>query len=90
MPGDQKVTALFTVFFAISDLEMGMGRATFYPIHLVIAVALIVLTSYLFSRRRRCEPARNHEGERPDADLGGDNAGAGHQINGQDDDTISQ
>jgi hypothetical protein len=54
--------ALFIVVFSLSDLEMGVGRATLYPHHLVAAGVIVLLSVYLFSRRRRskfsdeCEP----------------------------------
>ena len=49
--------ALFIVVFSISDPEMGIGRATFYPHHLIFASAVVVLFAYIFSRRKRSESA---------------------------------
>ena len=43
---------LFIIVFSLSDLEMGVGRATLHPVHLVFASAVVVLSVYLFSRRR--------------------------------------
>ncbi len=45
--------ALFIIVFSLSDLEVGFGRATLYPIHFVFAAAVIALSVYLFSRRRQ-------------------------------------
>jgi hypothetical protein len=48
---------LFLVVFSLSDLEMGVGRASLHPIHLVFAFAVVFLFAYLFSRRKRSESA---------------------------------
>jgi hypothetical protein len=44
---------LFIIVLSLSDLELGVGRATLYPIHIVFGSAVIILFAYLFSRRRR-------------------------------------
>ena len=58
--------ALFIIVFSLSDLELGVGRATLYPIHIVFASAVIILFAYLFSRRRRSQSPDEFEPRSPE------------------------
>jgi FtsH-binding integral membrane protein len=58
--------ALFIIVFSLSDLEMGFGRASFSPIHLVFASAVILLSAYLFSRRKKPESANKSTQKSPE------------------------
>jgi hypothetical protein len=48
---------LFIAVFSVSDLEMGIGRAELSPIHVLFAVAVVVLFAYLLGRKRRSDSA---------------------------------
>jgi hypothetical protein len=56
---------LFVIAFAVSDLEMGIGRAELSPIHAVFAAAIVALFAYLFSRKRPSGSADDHSSKAP-------------------------
>jgi hypothetical protein len=58
---------LFIIVFSISDLEMGVGHATLYPIHVVLAAVVILLFAYVFSRSGRSESADERSQGGPEA-----------------------
>jgi hypothetical protein len=47
--------ALFLIVFSLSDLEMGIGRASIHPIHLVFALAIVLLFVYLFRGKKQSD-----------------------------------
>jgi hypothetical protein len=54
--------ALFLTVFCFSDLEMGIGNASFSIFHFIIAAIIVLLTTYLFTPKNRKKAIEQDQG----------------------------